>query len=806
MKLTIEDIINEAKGYLPTLNKNRMLEAYSLAKKAHAGQVRYSGDPYVSHVLETARLLIPLKPDEDTLLAALLHDVPEDTRHSLSDIEKQFGKGVADLVKGIGKLSLVRVQQGQPEVESWRKMFLAMAKDLRVIFIKLADRLHNMQTLEFVAKEKQQRIAEETLRVYAPIASRLGIYAMKGPLEDLCFKHLYPKDYANLKSQVEAHGRLTPQYIEEAQVILQKFLEDEGIEGEVSGRVKHLYSIYQKLKRKNLNSIDNIYDLFAMRIVLPEQHREGKEFVGHCYTTLGAIHNSWTPMAGRFKDYIAVPKINGYRSLHTTVIGKAVLKNEPVELQIRTQSMNREAEYGIASHWWYKDSPEALSFSRHDLQNILYERRLLKRFHKLLDKSPGKRSQFEKALAKDSNFNKSLEKFLKDGGFSLMEIEDLKLALSPSTSERSENLKMFRHHVDWLYGLEQLQEDLQQAPNEIDMMGVNVFEDRIFVLTPQGDVKDLPKGATPVDFAYAIHSDVGNRCHQAKINGNIVSLDHKLQSGDVVEVLTRKHPNPNRYWLSFVKTAQARTRIKAWFRTQDREKNIKLGRELINKELKRLNKPLLGPNCGLLKNYGGKRHSMADRENMIELIGNGSMHVGGLIRNLFSEKEIMAEAPERQFELEDAALEDEEPQERVLITGESDLPITLSACCKPRFPHSIVGYVTRGNSIRVHKKNCFQLKKVESDRLLEATWASEDGKKKYPITIRIKADNRVGLLRDVLSVVADMGKDVIDFPLVSRKGNNVVRDLIVSVSCYEKLTTLLRELEKIKGVISVQKA
>ena len=810
MEDSIQSIIKSAKEYLPTLDSKRVEEAYSLAKKAHEGQVRYSGDPYISHVLATAELLLPLKPDEETILAALLHDVPEDTNFTLSQIEKQFGTDVAGLVEGIGKLSLVRVQQGQAEVESWRKMFLAMAKDLRVIFIKLADRLHNMQTLEYVAKDKQLRIAEETLRVYAPIASRLGIYAMKGPLEDLCFKHLHPKEYEDLKVQVEAHGRLDPKYLKKAQEILVEFLKEEDIEGEVSSRVKHLYSIYKKLKRKNANSIDSIYDLFAMRIVLSDQQREGKEFLGHCYTTLGAIHNSWTPMYGRFKDYIAVPKINGYRSLHTTVIGKTVLRNHPVELQIRTSSMHREAEYGVASHWWYKDNtPETLSFSRHDLQNILHERRLLKRFHNLLDKQPDRRAEFEKVLSRQTYFDEELEIFLRRGGFSKNEISDLEDALVSTT--KNDELKMFKHHVDWLYGLEQLQEDLMDSPDEeaeIDRMDVNVFQDRIFVLTPHGDVKDLPQDSTAVDFAYAIHSDVGNRCHQAKVNGSIIRLDQPLNSGDVVEIVTRKNPDPNRYWLSFVKTSHAKARIKAWFRTQDREKTVKIGRELINKELRRLNKPLLGPNCGLLKYYGGKKAlSFSDRENIVELIGNGSMHVGTLIRNLFSERELMQEEAEhyldKQIEVEEP--EDEGPQDKVLITGESDLPTVLSACCKPRFPSPIVGYVTRGNSIRVHKNGCYQLKKVDKSRLLEATWASEDGKKKYQIKIRIESEDRVGLLRDVLGVVADMGNYVVDFPLIGKKKGKVIRTLIVEMSGYNTLAELLRKLEKLDGVISVQK-
>jgi GTP pyrophosphokinase len=811
MKANINNIIKEAKAYLPELDEARVQQAYELAEKAHEGQLRFSGEPYVTHPLEAAQILLALKPDEDTIIATLLHDVPADTSTPLKVIEKDFGKTVARLVQGTEKLSLVRVQQGQSQVESLRKMFLAMAKDLRVIFIKLAERLHNMRTLEYVAKDKQLRIAQETLRVYAPIASRLGIYSLKSELEDLCFKFIHPKEHAKLKEEIESHGQINQQYIEHAQTVLKEFLKEEDIEAEVSGRIKHMYSIYKKLRKKNTSTLTNIYDLFAIRITLKDTHREGREFVGPCYTTLGAIHNRWTPMPGRFKDYIAVPKLNGYRSLHTTVINLLPnVSSQPVEIQIRTESMHREAEYGIASHWWYEDTRRAsASLSRDEVESILQERRMMAKLYGFLDENPKERPKFEQLLSsveasKQIHIDDDLHHALEMAGFSPRDIEVLKAATT--TKEKTARTTFFQHQVDWLYGLEQLNEEIHEETSE-ESTEVNLFDDRIFVLTPQGDVKDLVIGSTPVDFAYAVHSDVGNRCYQVKVNGKMVSLDYELHSGDIVEVMTRRDPKPNRYWLSFVKTTQAKNRIKAWFRSMDRDKNIKAGREMLNKALKRMGKSLLGPNFRLLKSYGGKNMDVSHREHIVEQVGDGTLTINHVIRTIFSEEDLLGMKIQKQASPKPVVekVPSAEDSKEVLITGEGDLPFTLSACCKPRYPHEILGSVTRGQTIRIHKKTCRELSDLDPDRLLDASWLTDAVKAHYQVQIRVRSLDRTGLLKDIVNVVADLDISILDFPLVEKDDDMVIRDLIVEIPDYDLLTKLMYRLENVEGVEKVKK-
>jgi len=692
-------------------------------------------------------------------------------------------------------------------VESWRRMFLAMAKDLRVVFIKLSERLHNMRTLEYVAHEKQLRIAQETLQVYAPIASRLGIYSLKSELEDLCFKFIYPKEYAQLSAQIEAHGQMNQRYIEEAQRVLEHFLKEEDIEAEVSGRIKHMYSIYKKLRKKNTNRLEDVYDLFAIRIVLKDTHREGQEFLGPCYTTLGAIHSRWMPMPGRFKDYIAVPKLNGYRSLHTTVMKLLPdMSFQPIEIQIRTESMHGEAEYGVASHWWYEDSRRAsASLSHGEVESILEERRLMAKIYVFLDKFPEERSKFESLLSfvEDSKVvvvDANLIGLLQSADFSSHDIECLRKITT--RQPQASRTTFFQHQIDWLYGLEQLNEDVSED--------VNLFEDRIFILTPQGDVKDLPLGSTSVDFAYAVHTDVGNRCYQAKINGKIVGLDYELKSGDIVDIITRKHPQPNRYWLSFVKTSQAKNKIKAWFRTLDRDKNIKAGRAMLNKALRSMGKPLLGPNFQLLKVYGGTSLDLSHREHLVEQVGDGTVTPNHVLRTLFSEEDLLGTRVEKipvhmpSIKAPLVATETGESRD-VLITGQSDLPFTLSACCKPHYPQSILGYVTRGNTIRIHQTSCRELSDIDPERLLEASWFVEAQRVHYQIKLRMESMDRVGLLKDIVNAVADLDISILDFPLVGHEEERVMRDLIVEIPDYNLLEKLIYRLEKIPNVLKVRK-
>lgn len=803
METSIDSIIDIAHSYLPTLNESRVRAACALGE-----------GPAMVHSLESTLILLSLKPDEDTIVASLLHDLSSISSVSLDLIEKEFGLEVVRLIQGTEKLNLVKMQSGRSQVESWRRMFLAIAKDLRVIFIKLSERLHTMRGLESVSQEERLRIAEETLRVYAPIASRLGIFSLKSELEDFCFKFLYPKEYDHLVQEIEAHGKMNEKFIEEACRVLRAFLQQEGIEAEVSGRIKHMYSIYRKLRKKNTFRLDDVHDLFAVRIVLADVHQDGREFLGGCYMTLGVLHNHWVPMPGRFKDYIAVPKLNGYRSLHTTLMGLLpAMQSQPVEVQIRTNSMHRQAEYGVASHWWYEDSRRAsASLSHEEVEGVLEERRLMAKFYSFLNEHPERRSVFE-ALFSDSSaagqvsVDESLRLELMEAGFSSSDVARLN-KLSPSSSSASRTT-FFQHQIDWLYGLEQLNDELMAEGGE-DSKEVNLFEDRIFALTPQGDLKDLPVGSTPIDFAYAIHSDVGNRCYQVKVNGKIAGLDVELKNGDIVEVLTRKEPQPNRYWLSFVKTTQAKAKIKSWFRSLDREKNIKAGRLLLNKVLKSVGKPSLGPNYSLLKNYGGHELDLSHREHIVEQVGDGTITPNHVLRTLFSEEELLGERISKSPIHKPAVVApvvavDAGESRDVLITGQRDMPFTLSACCKPRYPQVIVGYVTRGNSIRIHQLACRELSDIDTDRVLEASWFEAAQPVHYQVGLRVESTDRVGLLKDMVNAVADLNISLVDFPLVEKKGEAVIRDLVVEIPDYDLLEKLIYRLESIENVVKVQK-
>jgi GTP pyrophosphokinase len=806
---TLESIVAASETYLPHASIKRLAEAYEFARRAHEGQLRFSGDPFITHPVETARILLALKPDIDVLVAALLHDVCSEAHVPLKEVEKNFGPAVAQLLRGMDKLEAVKMRAGASHADVWRRMVMAMAKDLRVVFIKLAERLHNLRTLEYVPEVKRKRIAEETLRVYAPIASRLGLYFIKSELEDLCFKHLYPREFLDLSRQLKAYGQAYGRSMEEAKRVLEDLLKEEGIEAEVSGRVKHLYSIYRKLKKKNTTGgLTSMYDLFAMRIVLPNQMREGQEFFGHCYTTLGMLHNRWTPLPGRFKDYVAVPKLNGYRSLHTTVIGLLPsFPHQPLEIQMRTQSMHQESEFGIAAHWWYEDSERtSTALSRKDIETLVQGRRLLNQMQTLLEEFPAERSQFERLLSplgkQDGELKAVLLKFLKEHGFS--KEEGAMFMNFFSTPLRTDpRLKSLQHQLDWLYGLQSLAE-LPFEGAEAESFEVELFNDHIFILTPTGEVKDLPVGSTAVDFAYAVHTDLGHRCHQARVNGAITALDQSLANGDVVEILTRKDPKPNRYWLSFVKTSAAKNKIKAWFRTVDREKNIRAGRELLNKDLRRLNKPLIGPNYQLLEKYGGTTLPLADREHVVELVGNGTLTVHHVLRTLFSEEELIGSLnPFSESMIGSAPTVN--PTEAILVTGQSNLPLTLSSCCKPEFPHNIVGYVTRGKTIRIHRSSCQQLRDAPDERLLTAKWASLSREPLYHVKLHLVAKDRIGLLKDLLTAVVAQNMNVVDIPLISKKGGEVQRHLILEVSNYAALTELLNRIEKVPGVMAVKK-
>lgn len=717
-KATISDIIKGAKQYLPSFDEKLLLKAYEFAKKAHEGQFRASGEPYIQHPLEVTNILLTLRPDEDSLVTCLLHDVIEDTNTNIEDIRKEFGEGVIPLLKGMEKLGAVYYRGRERQVENLRKMFIAMATDIRVILIKLADRLHNMRTLQYIPEEKQKRIAEETLTVYSPIASRLGIYRVKNELDDLAFKYLHPKDYERLTEDMKKFMKLRENIVKKSKDMLGKMLKKAGIKADLEGRVKNIYSIYKKLKRKDKNYVSEIYDIFALRIIVENE--------AECYQTLGILHKNWTPLERRFKDYIGNPKSNGYQSLHTTLIGLCPdLHNQPIEVQIRSKNMNLMAKYGVAAHWQYKE---------------------------------------------------------KDGY---------------SIAVPEERLK-------WIQNLISLHENLKNNTEFIESLSTEVFQDRIFVVSPKGDVFDLPTGATPIDFAYSVHSNLGHKCKGAKVNDKIVPLDYELKNGEVVEILTGNTDQPNRYWLSFVVTSHAKNRIKQWFNSQDRGHLIKIGKDIINKHLQRFNQPLLDPDLNILKNYSDRKMTMRDREELLEKIGNGSVEVMSVIKKIVPTEKVMKKVPKQVFPknmlTEGIKLENAE----ILITGEKGYKTQIATCCIPKPGDEIVGYITRGRGVTIHKQNCKVLHGHETARLIKATWNSEK-QTEYEVKLSIKVHSRIGMLRDIADIYANAQLQIMNIQN-TRSENTDVSEIVITAHCdsIETLNTIIRKLEEIPGVFGVK--
>lgn len=716
---SIDSIIKKAKTYLPSLDEKRLCHAYEFASKAHAEQVRFSGEPYIHHPLEVANILLTLRPDEDSIIAALLHDVLEDTPVELDEIRKHFGDGVIPLLKGLEKLSKVHYRGRERQIENLRKMFLAMAKDIRVVLIKLADRLHNMRTLKFLDKDdKRKRIAEETLSIYSPIASRLGIYKIKNELDTLCFQHLHPKEYLEVVKELENITGKQNDTIKDSKSILLKTFKAANLQAEIEGRIKNHYSIYKKLKKKGKNYVSEIYDIFALRIIVEDE--------AQCYQALGLVHKHWTPLSRRFKDYIAVPKSNGYQSLHTTLIGLCPkLRNQPIEVQIRTKDMNEIAEFGVAAHWHYKESNKSIAFDQEKL--------------------------------------------------------------------------------NWVQNLVELHENLKSNSEFIESLSVDIFHDRIFVLTPKGDVIDLPYNATPVDFAYSIHSSIGHRCRGAKINGRIVPLDYQLKNGQVVEIVTSNVEQPNRYWLSFTITSAAKSRIKQWFNTQDSEKILKIGKDYINKKLKQFNQPLLDPNLSIFKLYEGEKLSIRERENLVERVGNGSLNSIDVIRNVVDldhfHKERVAEKASRDALTEGVSFE-ETPE--ILITGEKGHKTQLASCCTPTPDHDIIGYITRGRGVTIHKKDCSVLRGLEENRFIKTSWSTKKIPQ-YTIKLRIERRSRIGLLRDVADVFVQNQLPILDIENVREDGTDQGHLIITaSLDCLGTLDKVIQDLENVNGVFSVK--
>lgn len=716
--ITIDRVIKKAKNYLPALNEKRVRTAYELAEKAHEGVFRASGDPYIQHPLEVVDILLSLKPDEDSIVAALLHDVLEDTDMKADELRKMFGESLIPLLKGLEKLRKVYYRGRERQIENLRKMFLAMAKDIRVILIKLADRLHNMRTLEYLDREdKRKRIAEETLTVYSPIASRLGIYKIKNELDSLCFKFLHPQEYQHIGKDLTEITGVQSNIINSSKQALLRTLRKTNLDASIEGRIKNPYSIYKKLKKKGKNYVYELYDIFALRIIVENE--------AQCYQALGVIHKHWTPLSRRFKDYIAVPKTNGYQSLHTTIIGLCPkLHNQPIEVQIRTQEMNEVAEFGIAAHWNYKE----------------------------------------------------------DGA-------------TPVDAEK----------LTWVQSLVELHESLKSNTEFIESLSVDIFHDRIFILTPKGDVLDLPYDATPVDFAYGIHTGIGHRCRGAKVNGRIVPLDYKLKNGQVVEIITGNTEQPNRYWLSFVVTNAAKTRIKQWFNTQDKEKMLRLGKELINKKLKQFNQSPLDPNLSLFKTYGGEKLPIRERENLIERVGNGSLNPLDVIKKVLPLDKVMKRPSKEEMAKEvltESISFEEHPE--ILITGEKGHKTQIASCCMPTPDDLIIGYVTRGRGVTIHKKECKVLKGLDHARLIKTSWSIQKVPQ-YTAKLRLDRRSRIGLLRDVADIFARNQSPILDIENIREEGSDQGYMVITaSLDSFDTLNDIIHQLEVVEGIFSVK--
>lgn len=710
--LSFDSLIEKAHNLIPNINEERVRKAFFVASEVHKGQKRESGEDYIYHPLTIANSLLDFLPDEDALIAALLHDTTEDGKLTIEDLKNDFGETVAELVNGLEKLSHVSAHGKDRQIGSLRKMFLAMAKDIRVVLIKLADRLHNMQSLHFLRKDKQERIAEETLTIYAPIAARLGVYALKGPLEDLSFFYLYPEDYADIAQQMKKHEPYRTRILKNAKRDVLKILAEDGVKGEITGRIKHYYSIFKKLQKKETGDIDNLYDIFALRIIVPT--------IKDCYVVLGRIHQHWTPLAKRFKDYIAVPKPNNYRSLHTTVIGLSGVKTRsvPIEIQIRTPEMQEEAEYGIAAHWNYKEkrgSEEASVWVRH--------------------------------LADIENKIKSNQEFVK-------------------------NLQL------------------------------DTFSDRIYVLTPNGDVKDLPFGATPIDFAFSVHTDVGMHIKAAKVNGKIVPLDYQLENGNVVAIITTKDSNPHQNWISFVKTTTARNKIRQYLKSQDKEKIIREGKDLINKQLKRFGLEELDPHLQALKEINGKKKTMREREEILERVGNGSLNAVKVVKGLLKTEEDK-QAPKKQTYKTEIESESGKTSE-ILISGEEKIPVKMPQCCEPKEGDKIIGFITRGGHVTIHKKNCNTLKNLDPNRLVEARWAS-DKSSSVNFIVKLKSD-RVGILRDVVDIFVKHNVNLEGFGYLDNSSPlSPTLYFKAMISNFELVSHLMDRIEQIDGVAEVKK-
>ncbi|MBQ7201350.1 MAG: bifunctional (p)ppGpp synthetase/guanosine-3',5'-bis(diphosphate) 3'-pyrophosphohydrolase [Eubacterium sp.] len=730
-------------SYHPSNDTKLIRKAYDLAKVAHKDQKRRSGEPYLSHPVCVAIILAQLQMDKETIIGGLLHDVVEDTEYTTEDLTREFSEEIALLVDGVTKLTQLNYSADKIEVqaENLRKMFLAMSSDIRVIIIKLADRLHNMRTMEFMPPEKQKEKSRETMDIYSPIADRLGISKIKVELDDLALKYLEPEEYRDLKNEFDELRRTKSNFVKDIMDEVDQRLKENGIEATIDGRVKHLFSIYRKMVTQD-KTLDQIYDLFAIRIIVDNDQE--------CYSALGIIHDMYKPIPGRFKDYIAMPKPNNYQSLHTTLIGP---DGQPFEIQIRTYEMHRTAEYGIAAHWRYKET----------------------------------------------------------GG------SDVSL----NDNER-EKMAWLRRILEWQHDMDDNREFLSIIKSDLDL-----FSDRIYCFTPDGDVKTLPTGSTPIDFAYSVHTAVGNRMVGARVNGNIVANDYQIQNGDRIEIVTSQNSKgPSRDWLKIVKSTQARNKINQWFRHQFKEENVEKGRELINAYAKKHGKNLaefMKPDImhAVLQKYGFR-----DWDSICAAVGHGGLKEGQVVEKLeerynhfynriVSDEQVIEVVEKAREARQNAGLDKTrealESKSGIIVEGLNDLAVRFSRCCSPVPGDEIIGFVTRGRGVSIHRTDCvnmINLPENERNRLIEAEWSenAREGEGTYPVEIVIYGNNRNGMLLDITKIFTENNIYVLSMNARTTKQDKSTITIGFEIHKVAQLDELVRKLRAVDGIEDIERS
>ena len=723
-EITIQDIISKRKEHARRVDNKLILRAYNYALIHHGDQKRKSGEPYIIHPLNVAYILADIGLDDSTICAALLHDVVEDTDVTEEDLKKEFGEEINDLVAGVTKLSNISFESvEEQQVEDYRKMFLAMGKDIRVIIIKLADRLHNMRTLKYLKRDRQIANAKETMDLFAPLANRLGLYSIKWELEDLAFKYLHPEEYHKLVEDIDKKRDERLKFIQKIMSDIKVELKKQRIDAEVTGRAKHLYSIYRKMLRDN-KTLDQIYDLFALRILVNS--------VKDCYAALGVVHELYNPMPGRFKDYIAVPKPNMYQSIHTTLLGE---KGTPFEVQIRTWEMHRIAEFGIAAHWAYKEA---------------------------------------------SYFGKKQS----------VKVEEDKLA-------------WLRETLEW-------QKEMQDPQEFLETLKTELFEDEVYVFTPRGEIKVLPRGATPIDFAYSIHAEIGHHMTGCKINSKMMPIVTELKTGDIVEIITSDNSKgPSIDWLKFIKSSSAKHKIKSWFKKAQKEENIEKGKDLIEKEIRRIGlkyddlfkteyiEPILD------------KYKYKNLEEMYAAVGFGANSAVKVIARMLQEyrKEHQEEDIEEKLQELSKARKPKPSTSGVIVKGIDNCLVKLSKCCNPLPGDDIVGYITRGRGVSVHRKDCTNINDLisEENRMIDVEWFSEDDKTTYQSDIEINANDRSGLLMDILKEIGTTKAKILGVNTKTTKEKIAIIDVTLEVENLEELNLAIKAIRKVNSVYEVRR-